>query len=83
MKKILIAAMMMLVLATSCTEQSLTRNFGGTQEVELKPGEDFINITWKKDALWILTEDTTANTYHFRESSSWGVWEGEVIIKKP
>lgn len=80
MKKIIIV---LAVVLTACTEQSRTRNFGGTEEVQLKPGEDFINITWKEDALWILTEDTAANTYHFRESSSWGVWEGEVIIKKP
>ncbi len=65
----------------SCTDNQRARNWGGTENISLKPNEVLINMTWKKDDLWILTCDTNTNIKYFRESSSWGIWEGEVIIK--
>lgn len=71
-----------LILLLGCTEQERAKNFGGTMEFELKPNEELINITWKDNQMWVLTRDTIANQFYFRESSSYGMWEGEVIIKK-
>ena len=49
--------------------------------LELKPNEKLINITWKESQMWVLTEDTVTHYKYFREKSSWGIWQGEVIIK--
>lgn len=69
-----------LLAFTSC-ENSLTRKYGGSMEYELKPNEKFINVTWKDDNLWVITQDTTTNVYYAREKSKMGVFEGVVIIK--
>ena len=70
-----------LFITIGCTPQSRARNFGGTENVQLKPNEVMINVTWKDDNLWILTKDTLTGVRYFRESSCWGVWEGEIIIE--
>jgi uncharacterized lipoprotein YehR (DUF1307 family) len=93
MKKILlylVIAILFMIAVTSCTQNEMTRRFGGTETVELSPGQRLINITWKGDSkespsLWILTKyDTTSlpTTYSFKESSSYGIMEGEVIVKE-
>lgn len=66
---------------TSCTKNYRVRMLGGTQEIGLKPNEVLVNITWKDNDMWVLTKDTLTNVSYFRESSSFGVWNGEVIIK--
>lgn len=66
---------------SSCTENSRARRFGGTTEIKIKPNEKLINITWKDNDMWVLTEDTVTHIKYFRESSSWGIWNGEIIIK--
>ena len=65
----------------SCTENTRVKHFGGKQEISLKPHEKLMNITWKDADMWILTEDTLTHIKYFRESSSWGIWNGEIIIK--
>ena len=80
MKK-LILAVALIVLATSCTDNSRARSWGGTEEITLKENEVLLNVTWKGDQMWVLTQDTLTKTNHFREHSSWGVVEGEVILK--
>jgi hypothetical protein len=82
MKKTLAIGLLGLgLLLASCTEQSRARNWGGEEEIMLEPNEKLINMSWKGDDLWVLTIDTTTNIQYFRESSSWGMWEGSVIIK--
>jgi hypothetical protein len=79
MKKVIILALVL----TSCTDQQKAKSFGGNQTITLDKGRRLKNITWKEDNLWILTkEDTSKPTsiYHFTESSSLGVFEGEVKI---
>jgi uncharacterized lipoprotein YehR (DUF1307 family) len=80
MKKIFVIAIAAMSLA-SCTENERARRFGGVEEVELKPNEVVLNVTWKENEMWICTKDTTTNTVYFREKSSWGVMEGTVILK--
>ena len=65
----------------SCTDNQRARNFGGTETVELKPNEKFINITWKETSLWVITQDILTGIFYAREKSSYGIVEGEVIIK--
>jgi hypothetical protein len=84
MKKTLLSLALMIGLL-SCTENQMARQFGGSETIELNPGDRLVNVTWKGKSgtdLWILTKkDTTAPTqYSFKEKSNFGVWEGEIII---
>lgn len=86
MKRLLLTGIIMMVtgivlLVASCTDNERARRFGGTEQVELKPNEVVLNVTWKENEMWICTKDTTTNTVYFREKSSWGVMEGTVILK--
>jgi uncharacterized lipoprotein YehR (DUF1307 family) len=80
MKKIFVIAIAVMALV-SCTENERARRFGGVEEVELKPNEVVLNVTWKGNEMWICTKDTATNITYFREKSSWGVMEGTVILK--
>ena len=71
------------VLLSSCTDNQRARKFGGTERIELDPNQRLVNITWKEDQLWILTNEnsqTPPSTYKFQEKSSWGVVEGTVVV---
>jgi len=81
MKKLLLSFVILLIL-NSCTDNTRARRFGGTETVELKPQEKFINITWKENDLWIVVQDTTTGIYYAKEKSSFGIWEGTIIITK-
>lgn len=80
MKK-LILAVALISLATSCTENSRARRWGGTEEISLNKNEIVLNVTWKENEMWICTKDTVTGITYFREKSSWGVMEGTVILK--
>lgn len=69
------------LLLTSCTSNQRARNWGGQEEITLEPNEKLINMTWKQDNLWVLTEDTVSHVRYFRESSSFGLMEGQITIK--
>ena len=60
----------------------IPRSFGGTETIELNPGQRLVNITWKEAELWILTKkDTTKpTTYSFKEKTLYGNIEGEGIV---
>lgn len=69
---------------TACTENTRARQFGGTEVIQLQPGQKVVNVTWKDHDLWILTrpmrEDEEAEKLRFAERSSWGVWQGEITV---
>ena len=73
-----------LVLITSCTENQRARSFGGTEKIDLPPGQRLINATWKEDDLWYLTDDMpkdyVPHARVFREKSSFGSMEGSIIF---
>lgn len=73
-----------LFLFTSCTTNTCTRQFGGTQTRNLPKGQKLVNLTWKESSLWILTRpmraDEQAETYSFQEESAFGMNEGTVIV---
>lgn len=74
----------MLVSLTGC--QWGARKFGGDYTHELPKGEKLVNVTWKEDSLWYLTEpmdkDDIAETYKFQADSVFGIFEGTVTIKE-
>lgn len=81
MKKLFLILAISLVTMTNCTENQRARSFGGEEKVDLPPNNILINTTWKQDDLWILTKDTNTGIYYFREKSSWGIWNGKIVIK--
>ena len=82
----LFLAISALVLITSCTQNEMAKNYGGSMTIDLVTGQKLVNVTWKEDEIWYLTKPMTssdsAETYTFHESSSFGVWEGTVTIKE-
>jgi hypothetical protein len=80
MKKLIFIAIAALSLA-SCTDNQRAKHWGGTEEIQLKPNEVVLNVTWKESEMWICTKDTVTGVTYFREKSNWGVMEGTVILK--
>ena len=80
MRKLTMVAITLLALV-SCTDNQKARKFGGTETVKLEPNEKFVNITWKNDDLWIIIQDTVTGTYYAREKSSYGIWQGKIVIQ--
>mgnify|MGYP003600957764 FL=1 len=81
MRKLTMVAITLLALA-SCTDNQRARNFFVTETIKIEPQEKFINITWKKDNLWVIVQDTITGTIYAKEKSSFGVMQGKVIIQK-
>lgn len=82
MKKFLTLVVILTVIFSSCTDNQRARSFGGTETIKLEPHEQFINIAWKGDDLWVIVQDTITGTIYAKEKSSFGVWEGMVVIQK-
>lgn len=80
MKKIFFLAIIFIAF-NSCTSNSRAKNYGGSQVIELKENERFINATWKETNLWILVEDTVTKEFYMREKSTLGIVEGKIIFK--
>ena len=85
-KFILITAVIMalILLFTGCTENKMTRSFGGTMKIELPKGQKLISATWKKTSLFYLTEPMDSGYMPkiktFQESSSYGILESTVLF---
>lgn len=91
MKKI--ARISILIIMLTCLLPTLVgcsqigaKSFGGSYTIELQQGEKLMNVTWKDNELWYLTKTMTdsdvAETYKFKEDSTFGVLEGTVTIKE-
>ena len=67
-----------------CTPQAAAKSYGGSTTIELPENMKLEEITWKDDSLWYLmkpmTENDTAETHIFQQSSSFGIFEGTVTI---
>jgi hypothetical protein len=77
--------LVVILVAMSCTENTRARVWGGKAKVELPAGQKLVNVTWKdNNSIWYLTRpmrsDETAESYTFKESSSFGVIEGTVVL---
>ena len=83
---IIFVCFMWFSLFSSCSEQSMTRSWGGEMEVSLEPNEKLLEVTWKEDSLWFLTrpmsETDTEEVYKFYEKDTLGMLEGCVTIKE-
>lgn len=83
MKKWLVIFVLVLLLG-GCTDNQQARVFGGKFTVDLPKGQKLINATWKDTDLWYLTRTMTAKdsaqTYQFKEKSTWGALEGEITF---
>lgn len=88
MKKLFVtlAVLTTLTSLTSCTQNEMAKNYGGTMDYNLPRNEKLVNVTWKEDHLWILTKpmksSDTVETYIFHEKSSLGFMEGTINIKE-
>ena len=75
-----------LIVVTSCTQNQRAKNFGGTANIQLPDNVKLVTVTWKQDDLWVLTKNMgsndTAENYIFHEDSSFGIIEGDVLIKE-
>lgn len=71
----------LLIVTFSCTENSRARSWGGTQTLKIKSNEEFINMAWKGNDLWVITKDTLTGTVYAREKSSYGLMQGKIIFK--
>lgn len=86
MKKAILCAIALLaaITLTGCTQQDMAKNWGGTYEIELPAGQELELVTWKESNLWILTKERPVNedpeTHYYREDSTYGIFEGEIII---
>lgn len=82
MKKLIVIAI--LAIMAGCTANQRARNFGGTEQITLPPGQKLVIATWKQDNLWYLTEvmpkDYVPCDKEFVENSNYGVLEGRVIF---
>lgn len=81
----LIAAIVLIfALMRGCSEQGMTKSYGGEMEVTLEPNRKLVEITWKDSSLWYLTKPMTdedvAEDYKFQEKDAIGMFEGTVTI---
>lgn len=83
MKKLLLILSLGIVIS-SCTNNEKVKSWGGTAKFNLPVNKKLVNITWKGDEIWYLVKDMkitdSAETYEFKEKSSYGMMEGTYII---
>ena len=72
--------------AGGCTQNQRARALGGKETVEIPKGQKLVNCSWKDNDLWILSrpmrEGEEAETWSYKAKSSFGLLEGEVILKE-
>lgn len=80
-----------LILATigvlalgGCSQQYSAKHFGGKMEESLAPGQKLIGATWEQENLWYITrprrDGEVAETITLTESSSFGVFQGTIVV---
>jgi len=77
MRKIILFSLFVLIGSLwACTQNQRARIFGGTANINFPCNKKLVNITFKKDNLWMLTRPLNATdtleSYEFNEDSSWG-----------
>jgi len=74
------------ILLWQCTGNYRARYLGGSQTINLPAGQKLMNVTWKDNEIWYLTQPMSPNevpvTSTFHEKSSKGVLEGTIIINE-
>jgi hypothetical protein len=86
MKKTIFLMLGLAMILGSCTQNQRAKQWGGTANYTLECNKKLIEVTWKGDQMWFLTremkDDEVAETYQFKEESSYGIMEGTVVIKE-
>lgn len=88
MKRLTTLAVLVLLLLAGCTQNERAKNFGGSIKVDLPAGQRLVNATWKDDDLWYLVTPAAADgtpaprTLTFKEDSSFGVMNGQVVFQE-
>ena len=85
MKTLIVMGAIVMALLSGCTDNMMTRTFGGSQTIELEKDQRLVNVTWKKSNLWLLTKEDTSTkpgVYKFSEDSSFGAFEGVITIRE-
>ena len=82
MKKVLLAVCFLTLCG--CTDNIRAKHYGGHSKENLPAGFKLVNVTWKKDNMWVLMrpakEYESPETYQFKEFSNFGVFQGAVTI---
>lgn len=73
-------ALLVLGALAGCSEQSMTRSFGGNMSVQIPAGTQLVTMTWKEANLWVLYYDPKTKACTFAENSVHGVFQGTVTI---
>lgn len=85
MKNIILTGLLLFGL-NACTTNEMARIYGGTQTIDVPCNQKVINVTWKETDIWYLTRpmrsDEIAETFSFKEKSTYGVAEGNVVLKE-
>jgi len=85
MKIKLLVLVSLVLVGAGCDGNTAAKSFGGTMKVDLEKNQKLVNVTWKDgDTLWYLTRPArsgeTPKTYTFKEKSSLGILDGQVIL---
>ena len=77
--------MLGLIVVSCITDNQMARQYGGTEEISLLPGQRLVNATWKEANLWYLTEDMPIDyvpkkNVYFKEKSNYGLAEGTIVF---
>ena len=82
MKTKLLSLLALLCIVTSCTENRMAKQFGGTMTVNLPINTEFVSATWKEDQLWYIYRPRkageTPDVTIMQEDSNFGLMEGQV-----
>ena len=81
-----LTTLLLLVGVSGCTENIRSKTFGGNMTIALPANQKLVNATWKESQLWYLYRpmhsNETAETYTFKEKSSFGMMEGVVTFQE-
>lgn len=73
-----------LVLLSGCNDNTRTRVYGGTTDINLEPNTKLVNVTWKNNNIWVLTRPMDNNDIpvdsEFKEYSNFGVFNGTIRL---
>jgi hypothetical protein len=72
MKIKLLVLVSLVLVGVGCDNNTAAKSFGGTMTVNLEKNQKLVNVTWK--------DGDTPETYTFKEKSSLGILDGQVIL---
>ena len=76
----------MILISSSCTDNSRARLWGGDMTVNVPTDQKVVNVIWKDSDMWILTrpmnESDKPETFSFSEKSTFGMLQGTITLKE-